>query len=78
MISSFISDELVTNPELLPLSDDTNLLESGILDSLSLLKLVSFLEEQFKITVKPEELIPQNFQSIGSICVFTDSKKQNA
>ena len=40
IINDYISKELVQDPALLPLSNDTSLLETGVLDSLSLLKLV--------------------------------------
>ena len=45
IITDYISRELVPDAALLPLADDTSLLDSGILDSLSLLRLVVFLEE---------------------------------
>jgi len=50
VINDYISRELVLDPALLPLADETSLLDSGILDSLSLLRLVVFLEERFGIT----------------------------
>jgi acyl carrier protein len=46
------------------------LLESGILDSLSLLRLVVFLEERFKITVGDADLLPENFASVHTICAY--------
>jgi acyl carrier protein len=70
VINDFISKELVHDPALLPLADDASLLESGILDSLSLLQLVVFLEERFGITVGDADLLPVNFESIHSICVY--------
>ena len=51
IINDYINRELVSKPELLPLRLDTPLLEYGLLDSLSILKLVLFLEEQFGIVV---------------------------
>ena len=61
IINDYISRELVQDPALLPLSNETSLLEGGILDSLSLLRLVIFLEEQFKISVGDADLLPENF-----------------
>ena len=76
VINEYISRELVDKPELLPLLYDTPLLESGILDSLSVLKLVLFLEEQFGIVVAPEDLIPENFETVDAICAYLRALQQ--
>lgn len=75
-IKTYISSELVGKPELLPLKDDSLLLESGILDSLSVLKLVLFLEQQFGIVVAPEELIPENFETVDAICAYIRTQQR--
>lgn len=76
IISAYINRELVSNPELLPLKNDTSLLESGILDSLSVLKLVLFLEEQFGIIVAAEDLIPAHFETVDAICSYLHTQHQ--
>jgi acyl carrier protein len=70
VINDYISRELVQDPALLPLADETSLLESGILDSLSLLRLVVYLEERFEITVGDADLLPENFASVNAICAY--------
>lgn len=70
VINDYISRELVSDPAMLPLREDSSLLRSGILDSLSLLKLVLFLEKQFSITVAPEDLIPEYFETVEAICMY--------
>lgn len=54
---------------------DTALLEKGILDSLGILDIVSFLESEFSITIGDEELVPENFQSLGSLSSFVQNKQ---
>jgi acyl carrier protein len=46
------------------------LLESGIIDSLGMLDVVSMLEKDFGIAVADEELIRDNFQTITHIANF--------
>lgn len=75
VINDYISQELVRDKELLPLTDETPLLESGILDSLSLLQLVVFLEERFGITVGDADLLPQNFETVKTICLYLRTRK---
>lgn len=70
IVNDYISREIVQDPALLPLSNDTSLLEEGILDSLSLLRLVVYLEERFGITVGETDLLPENFASVSSICGY--------
>ena len=75
IINDYISRELVSQPELLPLQNDTPLLESGILDSLALLSLLVFLEKEFNISVDDFEIIPENFNTIETICAFIRSRQ---
>ena len=49
-------------------------LESGLVDSLGILELVHFLEEEFSIQVSDEELLPENFQSLGAVSDFVRKK----
>lgn len=75
IINAFISRELVTKPDLLPLQNDSPLLEYGILDSLSLLRLVLFLEEEFGITVDAGDMVPENFETIEAICAYLRTRQ---
>lgn len=45
----------------------TNLVDSRILDSLTILALVSDLEDAFDITIPAVEIVPQNFNSVAGI-----------
>jgi acyl carrier protein len=75
VINDYISRELVQNPELLPLANETSLLDSGILDSLSLLRLMIFLEERFRITMGDTDLLPENFASVDTICAYLRARE---
>jgi acyl carrier protein len=70
IINDYISRELVQDPALLPLADETPLLDSGILDSLKLLRLVVFLEQRFGITMGDGDLLCENFASVNTICAY--------
>ncbi len=56
------------------LHDDESLFETGVIDSLGVLKLVSFLEERFGVQIQDEELIPENFETVNKIIGFMESK----
>jgi acyl carrier protein len=56
------------------IKDDTLIFEEGILDSMGLLFLIEFLQEEFNLTTNDDELVVENFQSINSILSFIESK----
>ena len=75
VINDYISRELVPDPTLLPLSNETPLLETGILDSLGLLRLVVFLEERFAITMDDVDLMPENFVNVNAVCAYLRARE---
>ena len=75
VVNDYISREIVQDPALLPLSNEASLLEGGILDSLSLLRLVVFLEGRFGISVGEADLLPENFDSVRSICAYVQDRE---
>jgi acyl carrier protein len=56
------------------LNDHTSFLEEGIIDSTGALELVTFLEEEFKIKVDDDELIPENLDSVNNLTDFLHGK----
>jgi acyl carrier protein len=75
-IVDFIVKETAPREELLPIRRDTMLIETGILDSLSILRLVSFLQEGFGVNVTAEDVIGDNFETVDSIIKFINGKKK--
>jgi len=56
-------------------SNQESLLENGILDSLGILEVVTFVEGEFQITVNDDELQPENFSSIASMSAYVGHKR---
>jgi acyl carrier protein len=56
------------------LDDDTDMQRMGILDSFSMLALVSFLEETFKIQIEPIEINGETFRNVSAIARLTFEK----
>jgi len=56
------------------IDEGEQLLVSGILDSLGVLDVVSFIEDEFETAIDDEDLTPENFQSIHSITEFVACK----
>jgi len=73
-LRGFILENLLPGEDPANLTDDLELKESGILDSMSTLKLVTFLEEQFKVEFEANDLDPANLASIAAIERLVRSK----
>ena len=58
--------------------DTDHLLGKGILDSLGILEVVTFIEHQFRIVLNDDDLIPENFQSIECIAAFVQRRSHGS
>jgi len=56
------------------LTADFPLIDNHVVDSLGMITLVSAIEDEFGIDVDDEDLVPDNFATIGQIAAFVDSK----
>ena len=74
-VRHFILQNFLPGEDPKNLTDDTELKESGILDSLSTLKLVTFLEETFGVELEANDLDATNLSSIANIERLVNSKK---
>lgn len=54
--------------------DEERLLSNGMLDSMGVLEVVTFIESEFGITVSDDELLPENFESLVELTAFVQSK----
>ena len=57
------------------LAEEDSLLDAGLIDSVSMIELISHLEKEFEIRVDEDDMIPENFDSISAISRYVDSKK---
>jgi acyl carrier protein len=58
--------------------NDEPLLTNGLIDSLGILEVVTFVENEFSISVCDEDLLPDNFGSVQNIAEFVKSKTNGA
>ena len=64
-LKRYVSEQLLSDRGLAILDDD-DLLDSGI-DSVGMMSLVLFIEEEWQVAVPPEDVVLENFQSIAAI-----------
>ncbi len=56
------------------LKDDEPLFESGIIDSLGLIKLIAFIEKNFNVSIDISEIMIENFNTLNDIMETLKSK----
>jgi acyl carrier protein len=73
-VRDLIADNLWWGGPKSQLEPDFPLIENQVIDSLGMMKLVSLIEDEFAIEVEVEDLVPENFATVGQIAAFVDSK----
>src|ERR1051326_2032425 len=65
-LKNFIANQLLDGQDS-GLDAATPLLEWGVLDSLTMISLLTFTEERFEIQVPDEEVRPENFENLQAL-----------
>ena len=73
-IRQYVADNFLFSDDGYQLSDDLSFLEEGIVDSTGVLELVMFVEETYGVAVKDEEIVPENFDSVGQLAAYISRK----
>lgn len=73
-IRAYIQDRILMDPEL-SLGPDDDLLLTNVLDSLRVMLLISHLEESSGLTIPPEDVTLENFQSLRQIHAYMDRRQ---
>jgi D-alanine--poly(phosphoribitol) ligase subunit 2 len=77
-IKVFIVEEFMPDVPAEELDSDFDLLTGGVVDSLGLLKVVAWLEEEFDVAVDESELGPESFRTVAAIKEYVDQARASA
>jgi acyl carrier protein len=55
---------------------DDDLITSGLIDSMGILKLAAFMEKKFGIKITDDDMLPDNFRSIDCLHKFIELKRK--
>ena len=77
-LRGFFAHELAGTAQIAALEDNQPLLQSGLLDSLGILKLVTFIESKFDVTLPGEDIIPENFETLDAIARLVSARRNLA
>lgn len=73
-IKAFILTDIANEPNL-SISDDDDLLGSGIIDSMGIMKLVAFIENEAGVKIPPGEIVIENFMNLNAIEQYLEKKQ---
>ena len=66
--------ELITADEAKDLKDDDSLFQNEVLDSVSILQLLAFVDAEFDVRIESEDVNPDNFDSIERLARYVKRK----
>lgn len=73
-LRQFIVNDLLLG-QVAEIKDDDDLLLSGLVDSLGVVRLIAFIESELQLTVPPEDVVLENFQTLTAITAYLHSRK---
>ncbi len=76
LLRTFILENYLFTDDQSQLNNADSFLDIGILDSMGILELIYFLDEELSIKVESDEMLPINLDSIDNLLIFI-AKKQS-
>ena len=70
-LCTFIDDEVSLDPDS-PVEPDTDLLTTGLVDSLGAMEIVHWLEERQDIEIDPVDITIENFQTVAQMVTLAN------
>jgi len=55
--------------------DDTSFIGEGLIDSMGVMELLTYVQSEFDITVDQHEVTPDNFDSVNKLAAFIRRKQ---
>ncbi len=73
-VKQFIKDTFLVDE----VGDDDSFLANGIIDSLGVMQLVTFIESEYGVGVADTDLVPENFDSIARVAAYVERLRRAA
>ncbi len=71
-LKAYMQNELIAGT--IALNDDDDLLLSGLIDSLGVVRLIAFIEATFDTHIPPEDVTIENFGTVQAIADYVQSR----
>ena len=66
-LTKFIEEEIVDEDDRVEISHDDPLIERGIIDSMAVMQIVTFIEEETGLRIPDSEVLLENFESVSAV-----------
>ena len=76
-IQRYIAENLLFS-EGYPYEPDTSFLREGVLDSMGVMELVTYVATAFSVQVDPQDVTPENFDSVNRLARFIRQRQAQA
>lgn len=73
-IKDYIARNMLFSDDGYGYPDDASFLEEGIVDSVGIMELVAFIEENMGFKVADQEIVPENFDSVAQLAAYVRRK----
>jgi acyl carrier protein len=73
-VRDYICRELAPEVDPGELADDTPLIDGGVLDSISIFQLMAFLEQEYRVPMRDEDLTYENLHSLAAITALVSER----
>lgn len=67
-LAQFIASDVATGPE--PVEVDTDLVMTGLVDSLGVVLIVEWIERQLDIRIDPADVVIEHFESVAAMVAY--------
>jgi len=71
-IRNYMATDFLFSDDGFGYDDDVSFLEEGIIDSVGIMELITFVEDNFKFSVEDEDLTPDNFDSVAKLTAYIE------
>jgi acyl carrier protein len=75
-LRAFLVEHVLPEEDVRNLQPEDDLLENGVLNSLTLVHLIEHVEKTFGMQVSPQEFKAEHFRTLGRIRRFVESKRK--
>ncbi|MBC7790647.1 MAG: acyl carrier protein [Anaerolineae bacterium] len=66
-LATFIQTNLIGDDRSIRIDEQVALIDAGIIDSMGLMQIVTFIEQETGVHIPDDEVVPDNFQTVGDM-----------
>jgi acyl carrier protein len=78
VIRGYIAQNILFSGDTYPFPDEASFLDEGIVNSMNVLELVTFVESRFGIAIDDSDIVPANFDSVAKLAAYVQRKQSSA